>query len=1451
MKTLGICFGATTMQCVVVQSDPKVTSVIRTERIAHEGNTRAAFISFLHSIDPLEIDRIAVTGRGFRNNVSLTSISEPEALERALQESFKKSQFPTLVVSAGGETQLVYRIDSRGGVSSVHSGGKCASGAGEFFLQQIRRMGLDLEQAASLAIEGSPHKVAGRCSVFCKSDCTHALNKGEPRANIVAGLCEMMADKIDELIKDMPAERIAMIGGGSLNRALATIVAGRYPAVVTPEYAAVYEAYGAALWAIDHECLVPDADPEIVAGPLTHSFGYHQPLQSYQSLVEFKKPKHDCAREGDRCVIGLDVGSTTTKAALIREDDGSILASVYLRTSGDPIEASRRCYNNILDQIGTTSIKINGLGVTGSGRQIAGLHALTTDVINEIVAHATAASWFDPEVDTIFEIGGQDAKYTFLTQGVPSDYAMNEACSAGTGSFLEESAHETLNVPTEHIGELALRGDRPPNFTDQCAAFISSDIKRAGQEGISRENILAGLVYSICLNYLNRVKGARQVGKKVFMQGGVCYNRAVPAAMAALMKMRIIVPPDPGLMGAFGVALEVARRLRTEDREPAHFDLAALAAREAVREGSFVCAGGRERCDRKCEISRIRIGASVYPFGGICDRYYNQRLGKETAAGDLDFVAFRQKLLFEKYGPPEVRQPDVPRRGAVGLNRSFLLYTLYPLYAAFFDRMGFDIVLPNAVSAEGAERIESSFCLPAQLAHGTFLELLRKEPDYLFLPQVMQIPVENVPTFSRACVFVQGEPYYLKTTFRREIETSPTRIISPVIRMDAGYEAAADEMVRVASEMGVPEKEARKAYLYACEKQAAFERELHRQGKRALHYLDKHPDAFGIVVFGRPYNAFAAEANMGIPYKIASRNYVVIPFDMLAAEAYPVHRKMFWAMGQKILKAAQYVRDKENLFGVFITNFSCGPDSFVLQYFHSILKSQPSLTLELDQHTADAGIDTRIEAALDIMGAYYRGEYAHAKPPPRFQAARYSFERYPYVYASSGEKLALQDPRVEVIIPSMGQHVSQITAAALRSMGIHARQLPIADHDVLLTGRKNTTCKECLPYILCTGAFLRYLEEKQDHSIVTVFLMATGSGPCRLGQYFVAFEQLIEERRIPNAAMLTVTDENGYGGMGTRALLKVWQGMLIADIFGDIRSMLRVAAQKPEKALAELDSMWRDCVRYFDGRLSMRFGALLSLISQRLRRIPLHKDPLDVPVISLIGEIYVRRDEFSRKNIVEYLEQRGFAVKIAPLSEYPCYSNFVVNSGLIEHKYDLRELIRQRLTGRVMEWWERRIKSALSESGLYHFEMIDVDKTIKGIDHLLHENFRGECILTVGLGMREILENTCGVLSIGPFGCMPSRMAEAILKKEMNVAGKMRMKGWKHRARAFADIGEFPFLSIETDGNPFPQIIEANLETFVLQARRLHARCMELAGRSPARRAAAPNGRAEKMHTRR
>ena len=323
------------------------------------------------------------------------------------------------------------------------------------------------------------------------------------------------------------------------------------------------------------------------------------------------------------------------------------------------------------------------------------MHASTNGIFNEIIAHATGAAYFDKDVDTIFEIGGQDAKYTYLTNSVPSDYAMNEACSAGTGSFLEESAQESMGLNYLEIADIALQGDKPPNFNDQCAAFISSDIKTASHESISKENIVAGLVYSICMNYTNRVKGQRPTGKKIFMQGGVCYNKAVPMAMATLLDQEIIVPPEPGLIGAFGIALEIKNRIRSGLLAPSQFDLPELANREIKYGKKFTCKGSMEKCDRRCEINIMIINGKKFTFGGVCNKYYNLIHHLTYDSVKLNYVKKRQAWVFNN--PPSTTIPSTERRKRVGLSRSYLTNRFYPLYSSFFTHLGYDVVLSEKV----------------------------------------------------------------------------------------------------------------------------------------------------------------------------------------------------------------------------------------------------------------------------------------------------------------------------------------------------------------------------------------------------------------------------------------------------------------------------------------------------------------------------------------------------------------------------------------------------------------------------------------------------------------------------------------------------------------------------------------------------------------------------------
>ncbi len=1447
LSSLGVCLGASTISMVQVELDCMADGmsaaqamnkprIIQYSLYPHEGDPKQTLLSILKDLDMGLFGRVAATGRKFRNFVNLTSIPEPEAVEFAYQFVKPEGISCPAIVSAGGETFMVYILNRNGQISNVVTGNKCASGTGEFFLQQLRRMNVSLEEAVQWAAVEEPHHVSGRCSVFCKSDCTHATNKGVPKRRVTAGLCEMMANKVLELLKKVERRNLMIVGGSARNRMMIEYLREEIPGMIVPEEAPYFEALGAALWALEHATdHYPGLSKLFVPGAA--SFDRLPPLQDFLDQVEFKTMEKDKIRSGDTCILGLDVGSTTTKAILLRTTDNALLASIYLRTNGDPVGASRKCYHSILEQIKEhvepSHISIIGLGVCGSGRQIAGLHSLTDGVINEIIAHATAAVYFDPEVDTIFEIGGQDAKYTYITNAVPSDYAMNEACSAGTGSFLEESALETLGVKMEDIAGVALKGKQPPNFNDQCAAFIASDIKNAIHEGVKHEDIVAGLVYSICMNYSNRVKGNRPVGDKVFMQGGVCYNGAVPLAMASLAGKPIIVPPEPGLMGAFGVALEVKKRIEIGLLKERQFDLETLANREVKYGKTFTCKGGKEECDRRCEIAMIEIEDKKYPFGGACNRYYNQRRNVRYDVKKLDLVRIRQKLIFEKYGAKKPQEIGNRRKGTIGFNRSFLVNTYYPLYSTFFVELGYEVILPDVASQEGIDQRNAPFCFPVELAHGFFYSLLESENllNFLFLPHFKAVPSmdDEASSQSQVCPLIQGETFFLQSTFRKklaQVTQKGTKILAPLLDLTEGLENAREPLIEAARKMGIRRKAAEKAFEKALQQQINCFVEMKEIGKKALSELEMDPDKFAVVIFSRPYNGLVEEAHMGIPHKFASRGILAMPLDFISFEKEHSKRHMYWGMGKLIMKAGRMVKSHPQLFGTYITNFSCGPDSFIIGYFREIMGRKPSLTLELDSHTADAGLETRVEAFLDIIDAYRQlvAQKKIAQKQRTFLPARTVYDNgIPKVINSDGEILPLTDPRVTILLPSMGRMFSEAFAAILKGSGLKAKAHDQADEAILKLGRANTSCKECLPLILTTGTLLSYIHNDKRPDEVLVYFFATGTGPCRFGQYYIFMEDLIKRLEIPDVALFTLSGENSYVGLDKDIERKGWWAVVVSDAMEDIRSMILANAADPHTSMAVYDQEWQKILATLEKGQYEGLEQQLMQTAQRLRGLPMKQPPETVPTITLTGEIFVRRDALSRQYLTERLAEKGFATICSPVAEWVQYCNFMVDQEGHRDGLNLKQKLKLKIRNLFQARYEKQIKSLLSRSGLVHADPIKVQEYIKNAKPHISQNLAGEAILTVGGSLTEIVSHSCGVIAIGPFGCMPNRLSEAILNETMNRDDKLATDPKNKQLRnVLTDLEDLPFLAIESDGSPFPQLINAKLESFCLRARRLH-----------------------------
>ncbi|MBR6199016.1 MAG: hypothetical protein IKQ61_01985 [Spirochaetales bacterium] len=1426
MRTLGICIGASTISVVGLEDGVDKKKVILQESVFHDGDSKGELLKLLKKIDETKVkidsfDRFAVTGRKFRKFVALTSITEPEATEYAIDELIEDKDKYNAIVSAGGETIMVYEL-KKGQIFNVYTGNKCASGTGKFFLQQLGRMALTIDDLKDEYNEDEIYEISGRCSVFCKSDCTHALNKGIPKGNVVSGLCKMMSLKITELLANVKGKNVILVGGISRIKPITKYIEKSVDTLKIVPESGYFEAYGVALWAFSHETdKFPGFDKLVIEG--TTSFDHLKPLKEAEHLVKFGSIDFAKAKDGDVCVLGVDIGSTTTKVVLLRQSDNAILAHEYLKTNGDPIGASVQCYKAVIEQLNGAKVKIIGLGTTGSGRNIVGIHALTESIYNEIICHATASVYFDKDVDTIFEIGGQDAKYTYITQGIPSDYAMNEACSAGTGSFLEEAAKEALNVDVRDIGKLALESNNPPNFNDQCAAFISSDIATAFQEGIDRTDIIAGLVYSICLNYNNRVRGARPFGKKVFMQGGVCYNKAVPIAMASLLGVEIVVPPEPGLMGAFGCALEIKKRIESGLLKEKEFDLQTLVDRKISYGKPFICAGGAEKCDRKCEINIIEFDGKKYPFGGACNRYYNEMHNIKDESGIRDLVALREKMVFGEFA--QTCGNTAENAKTIGISRTFLVNMLYPLYFNFWDQLGYRVVLSDEVTVVGREKKKAAFCFPAEIAHGAFDNLLSKKPDYIFMPHVQHIPVHGSVLNNKACVFVQSESYFLKQAFKdRQIPP----MLTPIIDFQAHVDSAGKEFVECAKSLGIGAGKAKAAFRYALDRQNAYFAKAREIGVKTIEELKSRPNEFAVVMMGRWYNSLAREANMSIPHKFASRGITVIPFDFIPFEYENLGLHMHWGIGKIVLQTAKFIKKNPQLFGVYITNFSCGPDSYLVSYFRDEMGKKPSLTLELDSHTADVGLNTRIEAAIDII-TYYRQLKLDAVPEPKeFESAKAIYKGTEvYIKCSDGKEHHIKDKDVTFLYPRMGRYLTEAGVLACVSEGFNADLVDEPTTDSLNLGKANSSCKECLPYIVLVGSLLDYCRRKKRPDEKVAFFIVGDPSPCRVEQYQVGFDKVIKKHRIEDVAVLTMQSSEGFAGMGLKPLLKVWHGFCIGDVYSQIHSAVLALAVDRESAMQVVEEEWQKIAKNIKGEeKNMKLEKRLELAAKRLNEIPLKTTIDKASRITVTGEMYVRNEEFSRKRIENTLADMGFVTRITPLIEWLYYVDYIMMKNVQREKLPFGKQTWFRMKTAVSQSIEHKIKKIFAKHApkLYEYDPIQIKEIIKASEKLIDKKLVGDIGITIGVGLRDALRDSCGIISLGPFACLQTRVAEAILNSNMTVGKKIE----NYPESVFgADINKLdkdmplPYLAIESDGNPYPQLVQARLEVFGLQAKRV------------------------------
>jgi predicted CoA-substrate-specific enzyme activase len=888
------------------------------------------------------------------------------------------------IFEIGGESSKYLRLDPEAmgkhlGIVDYQTSGECAAGTGSFIDQQATRLLYSIEEVGPAACGAScAARIAGRCSVFAKTDMIHAQQKGYSTEQILRGLCDAVARNFKSSIVKGRAvvAPVAFIGGVALNAGISNALREAFKLgendLVVPGLYAWLGALGAAMLEAEewrkrsfkriHQLRQHEAAKKSFACTEALSMKNVLLLRDRAEPAAISNLKSQISNKIE-AYLGIDIGSVSTNL-VVTDAAGNLLKEIYLPTQGRPIEVVDRGLKEIEAELGTW-LDIRGVGTTGSGRELIGELVGADTVNDEITAHKTGAMHVCQQmgmepVDTIFEIGGQDSKFIRIEKGVVVDFTMNEACAAGTGSFLEEQAEKLGISIKEEFARLALASANPARLGERCTVFMERDVTGLLLKGAEVGDLAAGLAYSVALNYLNRVVRGRKIGDVIFFQGGTAYNDAVAAAFSQVLGKQIVVPPHNGVIGAIGMALIARDRMKGADR-PSRFRGYDL-YRVQFTARDFVC----RACSNYCDMKEFTIEGERTYWGDQCSDKFRKRARSDRKPILEDLLDYRDKLL------EEVLLPARGSRPSVGIPRTMFYYDRFPFWCAYFQELQFDVVLSattdRKISTRGEELAVAQPCFPVQVAHGHVLDLLDKGVDYLLLPNVVNAEAPPGGVDSHLCPWNQTLPFVLRAV--PQVEGARTKLLIPTVHFRFGRKHVEKELAEFARSLGISRPQSDRAVTAGYAAQGAFTEAVLEAGAQALAQLKESGEP-ALVLVGRPYNLYDRSVNCDILRKLRALYGVnVLPMDFLPLDfedITEVNANMYWNSGRQILAAAQLTRRYPNLHLVYISNFKCGPDSYIKSFVDDAA-GKPSLVLQFDGHSNDAGFITRCEAYLDSKG---------------------------------------------------------------------------------------------------------------------------------------------------------------------------------------------------------------------------------------------------------------------------------------------------------------------------------------------------------------------------------------------------------------------------------------------------------------------------------------------------
>lgn len=1287
----------------------------------------------------------------------------------------------------------------------------CASGTGSFLDQQMIRMGLSFEGVDKMEISKRVPSIASRCAVFAKSDLIHRQQEGFTVQELWNGLVKGMAEAcfITLLRGDNLNGKVLFIGGLVKNRLFLHYFSKLLAedTLIVPEQPDTFLALANFHYAhsqIRNTGFEQDLSSDQKKKKNEESSAFERPLNppksekdkyysdQFGNEITIYPSLHKIVEESEEqvgaengsnghisipAVLGVDIGSTSTKAAIIDKNSGDLLLGLYRKTHGNPISAYQKLLKGInrLTLENPYRFKIEGMGTTGSGRKIVGAFAGADQFVNEITAHLQGALREVPDVRTIFEIGGQDSKYIYVENGWMKDANMNYVCAAGTGSFLEEQA-QNLNFELNEFEDLC-RGVPAPKTNDRCTVFMEQDSKKLLVDGHSKSEVVASLLYSVCRNYLHRVVQNRPIEEPILFLGATARNKGLVEAFSNILQKDINTSKISHLTGAIGVAEIIRKSLAAGETKFKGFSLHAQEIEFKERN----CTD----CHNTCRIIYFESGTETVSWGYQCGKEGLDKTDNKPKRQHKDYFLRVKKLnnnnpagavkQAQQKNPsgekPNVEAKTSNKEQIIYMPKALFYYSHNYLWQKFWEELGFTVkILPDSnkeILATALSYSPNEVCFPLKMAIGHIIHAVKNGNSPLFVPYLIRDTDNEAATNSYFCPMTQGLPAIVKNILHYN-GVSDKGLIAPIIDLSKSDKANIESLynyLNVSFKLGQDKIAA--SFRKSLAEYRALQKTLYKEAKQTVEEIERgtgkssseSPDPV-LVVIGRSYNLYDSSLNLGLIRDTKGYGYRMIPADLVPFKRESIgddYRNMYWSYGQKVIAIAKEILNHPNFYPIFLTNFNCGPDSFILSMLEDIWQQKPYLILELDEHSGNAGYLTRIEAFLDrIKSQSNLTDKSDASQPLNIEKKQVK---------PSQQVNELKTSKKTLLVPPMNPFGTVLVSSAFRKYGYNAVPMVKEDINTFHLGKAHLRGSECMPAASTLGSVLDYCNENKispadkDNNAgcsepISVF-MPCASGPCRFGQYGQLHEMILKRNNI-NADILAVNSENDYAGFSTGLRLQLFRAIILTDIFVKLGCKLRPY----EKRKGEVNELLNQCLKEASGVLESKkkVGSLLRRMSRSIDNLNIDLSQ-PKPLVGIVGEIYVRSSPFSNDNLIEKIEDHGAEAWLTPLMEWLHYTSHLKT---LKHR-SLLDKVTDDLSKTTVHYHETKYYGYFSNI-LSDRQEPEVKTMIEKAKPYINDALRGEAVLTVGRSICFVDQGAKMIVNVAPFGCMPGTISSIILK---------------------------------------------------------------------------------------